>query len=115
MSRSAPKGPEKTKKGVVALALTWDGARWPVRSLPSKARAFLASKSSEIFTPPVQVLSKLFSDDQVRELRICWVPKLRGGSTVLSGPFPVPAGKRLAFRAVRTAQFDGLLGVIYRK
>ena len=42
----------KTKADAkVALALTWDGARWPVKSLPAKARAFLAAKGYASVTP----------------------------------------------------------------
>jgi len=103
------------KKDVVALALTWDGARWPVSSLPPKARAFLTGKATKMYTPTAKVLARLFAEDQVRELRICWVSQLKGGKKTLSGPFPVPAGKRVAFQAVKTTRFDGLLGVIYRK
>jgi len=104
-----------SKKQVVALAMTWDGTRWPIKSLPSKARAFLRGKSAKLFTPTTRVLTKLFAQDQVRELRICWVSCLKGGRETLSEPFPVAAGKRIAFQAVKSAQFDGLLGVIYRK
>ena len=43
----------------VALALTWDGARWPVASLPPKARAFLAA--SGFSSPTRRVAARLFA------------------------------------------------------
>jgi len=100
---------------VIALALTWDGARWPVRTLPPKARAFLAGKSRDASAPSRQTLTKLFAGNRVREIRICWVPRLKGGVAVLSEPFPTPAGKRIAFQSVKTIRFGDILGVIYRK
>lgn len=106
----------KAKAGrVIALALTWDGARWPVRTLPPKARAFLADKSRKVDAPSTRDMAKLFADDQVREIRVCWVPRLKGGNEVLSEPFPTPAGMRMKFRAARTTRFGDILGVVYRR
>jgi hypothetical protein len=98
---------------VIALALTWDGARWPVRTLPPRARAFLAGKSRGV--PSARRMAQLFADDQVREIRICWVPRLKGGRNVLSEPFQTPAKARIGFQAVKTARFGDVFGVIYRR
>ena len=103
------------KRAAVALALTWDGARWPVRTLPAKARAFLAEKSGVVAAPSARKMANLFADDQVGEIRICWVPRLKGGDDVLAEPFPAPKGKRIGFRAVRSSPFDDILGVVYRQ
>jgi hypothetical protein len=100
---------------VVALALTWDGARWPVRSLPPRARAFLADKSRRQSTPSAKSVAKLLSDDQVEEIRVCWVPRLKGGDEVLSEPFQAEGGKRLAFRSVKITRLEDYLGVVYRR
>ncbi len=97
----------------VALALTWDGARYPTRSLPPKARAFLARDFVPL--PSRNKLASLFADDCVKEIRVCWVPKLRGGDDVLCQPFPAPSGKRLRFQSERTERFGDVLGVIYRR
>jgi len=101
--------------GVMALALTWDGARWPKQRLPLKARAFLSSKSSGTSVPAPQKAAKLLADDRVKELRICWVPQLKGGKEVLSEPFQTAAGMRLGFTARKTVRFGDILGVIYRR
>jgi len=103
---------------VIALALTWDGARWPVRTLPPKARAFLKIKlgqSSGDAIPSARKMTKLFADDKIREIRICWVPRLKGGSAALSEPFQTATGTRLAFRSTKTVRFSDILGVIYRR
>jgi hypothetical protein len=100
---------------VIALALTWDGARWPARTLPPKARAFLAGKLQNAFSPSRKSLAELFANDQIREIRICWVPCLKGGGEVLSEPFPAPAGKRIGFQTVKTVRVGDILGVIYRR
>jgi hypothetical protein len=92
--------------------MTWDGARWPTRSLPPKARAFLAGRAGK--TPTPQRMAALFAANQVKEIRVCWVPRLKGGPDVLSEPFQAPAGKRLGFRSVKTVLFGDILGVIYR-
>ena len=107
----------KAKAGhrVIALALTWDGARWPVRSLPPKARAFLTGKSRSAAVPSERKMAELFADDQVREMRVCWVPRLKGGGAVLSQPFQTPMGMRIGFQSVRTVRFGDVLGVIYRR
>lgn len=100
---------------VVALALTWDGARWPVKKLPPKAQAFLVGRSKALPVPAAKELSKLFADDAIREIRICWVPRLRGGEEVLAAPFAVPGNKRLGFTVARITLLGDILGVIYRK
>jgi len=100
---------------VIALAMTWDGARHPTRSLPSKARAFLAGKSHEATVPSRANVAALFAADHVKEIRVCWVPKLRGGDDVLSEPFPAASGKRLCFQTARTTRFGDVLGVVYRR
>jgi len=106
-------GKKTSARRVIALALTWDGARRPARTLPSGARAFLAGRSGKI--PSARKMAELFADDQVREIRVCWVPRLKGGGAVLSEPFQTPAGIRIGFRSVRTVRFGDVLGVIYRK
>jgi hypothetical protein len=95
---------------VISMALTWDGARWPSRSLPPKARAFLSGQG-----PISRQVAKLATDNQVQEIRICWVPKLKGGESVLSDPFTTATGKRRAFRMVRSQSFGDVLGVIYQR
>jgi hypothetical protein len=109
-----PAAKKTGKASVVAMALTWDGARWPSRALPPKARAFLAGKSGKLSIPSVRAISKLAADDQVREIRICWVPALKGGEPALCDPFST-TGKRVAFHAVKTQRFDDVLGVVYRR
>jgi hypothetical protein len=99
----------------VALALTWDGARWPVRTLPLTARAFLDAKPQAAPIPSSLTISQLFAADQIREIRICWVPRLKGGDDVLSDSFQIPGGKRMGFHPVKTIRFDDILGVIYRR
>jgi len=103
----------KSAGAVVALALTWDGARWPARTLPPKARAFLADQFGKI--PSAQKTTKLLAGDQIREIRICWVPRLKGGDEVLSEPFQTPAGKRISYQSVKSVRFGDILGVIYRR
>jgi hypothetical protein len=99
----------------LALALTWDGVRWPIKKLPSKARAFLAGRSKSLPVPTARELSRLFAGDAIRELRICWVPCLKGGEDVLSEPFASPAGRRLGFTATRITRLGDILGVVYRR
>jgi hypothetical protein len=100
-------------KNVIALALTWDGSRWPSGSLPPSARAFLRKKAALL--PNATAMAKLFARDQVREIRLCWVPRLSGGDNVLSASFPTSNGKRLRFRATSKTRFGDILGVIYRR
>lgn len=111
--------PRQTKAarqdGVIALALTWDGARWPRRSLPKEARTFLAGKSPKMAVPPADASADLFAHDRVKEIRVCWVPRLQGGPDVLSAPFATSTGKRLAFAPTRTVSFGDVLGVVYRR
>jgi hypothetical protein len=92
-----------------AAALTWDGARFPAARLPAKARKFLGPVT------PASRLAALLGQDGAIELRICWVPKLRGGNDVLVPAFKTPGGKRLAFRLARTVPFGDLLGAVYRR
>jgi hypothetical protein len=96
----------------VALALTWDGSRWPVRSLPPAARAFL--RAGSVPAPNAAALAKLFASGKIGGLRICWVPRLRGGDDVLAAPFSTPDGLRVRFRAGRPRRFGDVLGVVYR-
>jgi len=103
----------KRSAAKLALALTWDGARWPVRSLPAKARAFLGAKSFR--SPSRRDVAHFLAADAVGELRICWVPRLKGGDNVLADVFAAPRGKRVAFRVVKTVPFGDLLGVVYRR
>ena len=58
---------------------------------------------------------QLFSQDEVNEIRICWVPRLKGGGDTLTEPFPAVDGKRLPFTVVKTTPFGDVLGVIYRR
>jgi hypothetical protein len=108
-------GKKKSAPRVLALALTWDGARWPVRTLPPKARAFLAGGSRMAAAPSAREIATLFSGDQIGEIRICWVPRLKGGGEVLSEPFQTPLGTRIGFQSVKTVRFGDVLGVIYRR
>jgi hypothetical protein len=103
------------KTSAVALALTWDGARWPTRTLPPKARAFLAGNSRAATIPSARKMADLFADDQVSEIRVCWVPRLKGGDDVLAESFPAFAGKRIGFRAAKSVRFGDILGVTYRR
>jgi len=110
------KRPAATKaQNQVALALTWDGARWPEKKLSSKARAFLKGPSKSLRAPIPKKLSVLFVDDAIDEIRICWVPQLKGGKEVLAEPFATPKGKRLKFVVTHTIRLDEALGVIYSK
>ncbi len=99
----------------VALALTWDGARWPMGKLPPKARQFLAGRAKTPPVPTAKIFSKLFAADAIREIRICWVPRLKGGDEVLSASFAVPKNRRLGFTATKTVRLGDMLGVIYRR
>jgi hypothetical protein len=111
-------GSKASASRVIAFAMTWDGARWPARTLPPKARAFLKMKSGQSqgdAAPSARKRAELFADDQVSEIRICWVPCLKGGGAVLSEPFETPAGKRIGFQSVKTVRFGDILGVIYRR
>lgn len=106
-----------TKQQVFGLALTWDGARWPTRGLSPKARAFLKRnlQARTVTAPSGMSVSELLENDQVRELRICWVPRLKGGDDVLSDPFLTARGLRLSFEAVRSRTFNDVLAVVYRR
>jgi len=108
-------GKKALSSRAIALALTWDGARWPVRMLPPKARSFLAGGSQIVAAPSARVIVELFADDKIKEMRICWVPRLKGGQAVLSEPFPTPTGTRIGFQSVKTRRFGDILGVIYRR
>jgi len=93
----------------VAAALTWDGARCPAKRLPAKTRAFLGPIT------PAKRLAGILAASAAIELRICWVPVLRGGDKVLSPPFTTIDGKRIPFRLTRTVAFGDVLGVVYRR
>jgi hypothetical protein len=111
-------GKSTATKRVIALALTWDGARWPVRTLPPKARAFLragSSPASASSIPSAAEMAKFFAEDHIQEIRICWVPRLKGGVSALSTPFLAPTGKRITFRNARATRFGDFLGVVYRR
>jgi hypothetical protein len=97
----------------IALALSWDGARQPLASLPAKARTFLQAKGFSAPTP--RAVAQLLAGDQVAEMRICWVPSVAGGENVLAEPFPAPGGRRVVFRAVKLSRFGDFLGVVYRR
>jgi hypothetical protein len=99
------------KKDAVGLALTWDGARWPASRLSPRARAFLGRTSP---LSPAKLTAAL-RDGAVGELRICWVPRLKGGSTVLCDPFSTPDGRRISFRLKKTVSFGDVLGVVYTR
>jgi hypothetical protein len=96
------------KKSAAGFALTWDGARWPAARLKPRARAFLAPSLS-----PKKAMAALL-DGTVNEMRICWVPRLKGGKAVLSDPFTTVDGKRIPFRMTKTVKFGDVLGVVYR-
>jgi hypothetical protein len=100
--------PSAGVKPRAAAALTWDGARWPAHRLPAKARAFLGKP-----TAPAK-LAALLAEKTPHELRICWVPRLKGGSETLSPPFPAPHEKRIPYRLIRTTAFGTILGAVYR-
>ncbi len=110
-----PSGAKRASRREIALALTWDGARWPVRTLPAKAQAFLAGRGGISKRPSSRETAALLADDQVKEIRICWVPALKGGDDVLSDPFQTASGKRIPFRASQTVPFGDILGVVYRR
>ncbi len=95
------------------VALTWDGARWPRRSLSTAARAFLGDGLGKV--PARAELAELFRDDRVKEIRVCWVPCLLGGDETLSDSFRAPDGKRVNFRIARTRRMGDILGVVYRR
>ena len=101
-------------KHVIAAALTWDGSRLPVKSLPPKAQTFLRGKAKDAAFPSAKKAAALFSAEGIHEIRICWIPQLRGGDA-LADVFPAPQGKRLAFRAIKTIPFGDILGVVYRR
>lgn len=98
------------KRPFLAQALTWDGARWPVRSLPPAARKFLSGG----FSAHPKKVAELFQAGEVHEVRICWVPALRGGEETMNLPFAVPGGKRISFQVKKMVSFGDVLGVIYR-
>jgi hypothetical protein len=103
----------RTAPAKIALALTWDGARWPVASLPAKARAFLTPHGYA--APARREVARLLAADAISELRICWVPRLKGGDDVLAEIFATPGGRRVPFRATKTTRFGDVLGVVYRR
>jgi hypothetical protein len=92
-----------------AAALTWDGARFPARRLPVKARSFLGA-----VTPAARIKTLLQANDAL-EVRICWVPRLVGGPATLCAPFATENSRRISFRLVRTVAFGDVLGAVYRR
>jgi len=111
MKRSA----KITGRRIISLALTWDGARWPVKALSPKAQAFLGgpARKQESFTK--SALTRLFAREDVDEIRICWTPWLKGGNDVLASPFPAPGNKRVSFQAVCQIRLGDNLGVVYHR
>jgi hypothetical protein len=110
-----PRGKKTSASREIALALTWDGSRWSVKALPPKARAFLNGKSQKLSVSSAREMAKLFASDDVRECRICWVPRLKGGPDVLVAPFSTPNRKRMAFQVSKLIHFGDILGVVYQK
>lgn len=100
---------------VISCALTWDGARWPIKKLPPKARTFLVGRSKKNSIPTAKEFSRLFANDGIKEIRVCWVPCLKGGTEVLAEPFVVSASKRLGFAVTRRISLGDILGVVYRR
>jgi hypothetical protein len=96
----------------LALALTWDGVRQPLRSLPAAARAFL-----EIVAPAPSMahLGALLQKQEIDEIRVCWIPHLQGGDDVLCPPFSAGDGLRIGYRAAQSRRFGDILGVVYRR
>jgi hypothetical protein len=105
----------KSARRIAALALTWDGARWPVRSLPPRCRAFLSGTGKKSPLLSASSLALLFARDEIDEIRICWVPQLKGGDDVLAAPFSALGNKRLPFRVIRQVRLGDNLGVVYRR
>jgi hypothetical protein len=104
----------KTKaRAKIALALTWDGMRWSMASLPPKARAFLAARGYAALAR--REVAKLLGEDKISEMRICWVPRLKGGDDVLADVFPAPKGRRIPFRALKMTRFGDVQGVVYQR
>jgi hypothetical protein len=91
------------------VALTWDGARWPIGRLSAPARAFLGGPKA----PEKEEVAELFRADEVGEIRVCWVPRLAGGDEVLAASFQPSV--RVNFRVARTKRFGDVLGMVYRR
>ena len=100
------------KADSIALALTWDGSRWPVAKLPAAARKFLNVPGLKA-TP--KQLSEILRAGRIKEIRICWVPILRGGDEVLCSPFATKNGRRIPFRQTSSRPLGDALGVVYRR
>jgi hypothetical protein len=60
-------------------------------------------------------MAALLAGGVIREMRICWVPRLKGGDEVMADPFQTLDGKRFSFRAGQIRRFGDILGVIYRR
>ena len=103
----------KKKAAKIAVALTWDGARYSTASLPAKAKTWLRARGYVL--PTRRAAAALLADNAVTEMRICWVPRLKGGDNVLADPFAAQDGRRVTFRAAKTVRFGEALGVIYRR
>ncbi len=104
---------EKGAASSVAVALAWDGSRGSLRAVPRAARVFLGLRAEK--TPSPAILAEGLAGGQIRELRICWLPRLRGGDPVLAVPLVTRDGLRLNFRAVQRRQFGDALVVVYRR
>jgi hypothetical protein len=100
----------ETADGAVGVALSWDGARLPRRELPASAREFLAG------APGVSQrdLTARAKQRRLKEIRICWVPRLRGGKGTLAPPFQTADDKRVLYRVAKIVPIGEMLGVIYR-
>ncbi len=97
----------------VAVALAWDGSRGSLRAVPRAARTFLGGRGKRI--PGPALLAQKLALGQIRELRVCWLPRLRGGEPVLAAPLATTDGLRLNFRAVKRRPFGDALVVVYRR
>jgi hypothetical protein len=60
-------------------------------------------------------MEDLLAGGEVRELRICWMPRLKGGEETLVAPFRTLPTARIPFRPVRMRPFGDVLGVVYRR
>ena len=99
----------------IALALTWDGARWPVRvAAAQSARAFLGGEGLARRLRGAR-WPRLFAADACQaKMRICWVPRLKGGDNVLADPFVHRRMAGASLSRVEDDAFGDVLGVVYR-
>jgi hypothetical protein len=104
---------KKTSPLRVAVALAWDGSRCPLRAVPRAARGFLGAKAKKC--PGPAVLADGLNRGLIRELRVCWLPRLQGGEPVLAANFVTGDGRRLNFHAGARRRFGDALVVVYRR